>query len=304
MSAGKEISVVIPSARSEQVRNTIAALQKQIIDVEFEIVVVTPRENKEKSYVGERVRYVFVDELYPPGRMRNIGAANTDGKYICFIDDDCIPGNRFLQEIHQKFSEYPVIGVVGCRVTAGETGFWPQCADYCLFGAYQYRKEFYSDLGSAAIMAKRNVFDLVRGFDEDLKASEDWDFSLKVREVGFGCLFTPFTEVAHFHGRNSFQKIIVNSYRSGKRSGLEVQKKHSSKMSWLAKLSLKFQSPYLYWIVIIPYAGLVTVFQAKQFWRPSLSSTLGLPVLFISHISYHIGVFKKLISGNQSIGKR
>ncbi|MBU1567473.1 MAG: glycosyltransferase [Proteobacteria bacterium] len=299
MSASDEtISVIIPSARPDKVIDTINGLLSQTFTAQIiEILVVSPEHNSRIAELSKKskVTIVTVEELYPPGKMRNVGARTAVGKYLAFIDDDCIPEDMWLEKLLEEISMYPDVGMIGCRLVSGNKGFWSVNADYSLFAAYQYHKKMFIDLGSAAIVVKRQAFAATDGFDESLSASEDWDFSLRLRQEGWRCLFTPEVEVVHFHGRESFVDIVKNAYFSGQRSGLIVQKRYYSKMSWLAKISVYMGTPLLYCLLILPYATALTMAQGIGLMRSDWKRCLHVPIIFICRLLYHCGVWRRLV---------
>ena len=293
----RTISVIIPSARPDKVVDTLAGLTSQTRSPDIiEIIVVTPKYAQGNIEAGQflKVNVVIVDDLYPPGKMRNIGAKSAVGNYLAFIDDDCVPEKRWLEKLIEEISHHRDVGMIGCRVASGKKGFWSESADYSLFAAYQHKKKLFIDLGSAAIVVKRQAFEEVGGFDDLLLASEDWDFSLRLRNAGWRCLFTPEAEVFHFHGRESFISITKNAYISGLRSGLTVQKRHFSNMSWLARISVRMGTPSLYCLLILPYALALTSMQGFWFTQSDWKKCIHLPMIFICRILYHCGVWRKL----------
>lgn len=119
-----EISVIIPSGRPDLVSNTLDGLGKQDIDrSKFEILIVSPRKVEGTKDNYPIVRHVSTDRLYPPGKMRNIGAAEALGSFLAFIDDDCIPPPNWLSTILPVFEEQDGIAAVGCRVIAQKVDF-------------------------------------------------------------------------------------------------------------------------------------------------------------------------------------
>lgn len=294
----RTVSIIIPSARPDKVIETIDGLLAQTFATElFEILVVTPHSNNRIAERDKkaRVKTVVVEELYPPGRMRNIGARSAVGHFFAFIDDDCIPEHRWLETLLEELSLHPDVGMAGCRVVSGKKGFWEQGADYSLFAAYQHTTRHDTDLGSAAIVVRRQAFVEVGGFEESLLASEDWDFSLRLRGAGWRCVFTPDVEVLHYHGRDALHLIVRNAFRSGYLSGLEVQKKHYSTMSWLAKISVRLANPLSYFFLILPYAAALSVQQGAALIRSDPKNCLHIILIFVCRLAYQFGVWKRLI---------
>lgn len=290
-----QVSVIIPSGRPEMVLQTLEALKRQGGgSLSYEVLLVTPFSADAKGLGSELIRVIEVEELYPPGRMRNIGAAEAKGEYLAFIDDDCVPPPHWLRQMQKKLEGSVNTAAVGCRVVCGVKTFMNRCADHCLFGAYQYHISQKIALGSAALVVRRQAFEAVAGFDEELLASEDWDFSLRFQKLGWSCFFDAEITVRHSHGRGSVGAIIRCSYLYGYRSGLVVQARHRSSLSWLARLALFLGTAGRYWPLIIPYALALTFMQGKSIFHHEPSALPFIPMIFLSRLAYQVGVWRCL----------
>jgi cellulose synthase/poly-beta-1,6-N-acetylglucosamine synthase-like glycosyltransferase len=296
------ISVIIPSSRHDKVQDTVNGLKAQDTgDAFIEVIVVSPFKLVNRVDCLMHLKTIQTDRLFVPGKMRNIGAAASHGEYLAFIDDDCVPPSNWLSALLQMFHEEPKLAVAGCRVVSLNKSYWSRAADYALFAAYQYFSRKKIALGSAAIMFKRSCFEKVNGFDEELRASEDWDMSLKLQKHGWDCMFNPQVEVIHNHGCGTFPGILKKSYLYGFRSRLVVQRRHRKQMSWLAKLSISMGSPWIYWLLIIPYSFLMCILKGVDFIRRDKKVVLYFPILFISQVVYHVGVLNGLIKERRGI---
>jgi len=297
----KLISVIIPSGRADRVFNTVKGLLNQTIDrSKYEIIIVTPKPGRMKNLKQFDVRLQGVDRLFSPGKMRNIGANVASGEILFFIDDDCLPPSDWLAGLMATLKRNKKIGAVGCRVVALEHSFWYHCADYALFSTYQYDINFFCNLGSAAIAVKREAFESVKGFDETLLASEDLDFSLKLVENGWLSYFEPRVEVRHDHRCNTLAKIIVKAYLFGYYSGIVVQERHIKNISWLARISVRLQSPLLYPLLIIPYGLAVTLLQLWEHRGTEPRLIYFIPFILMSRIAYQIGVWISICNQKRS----
>ena len=294
-------SIIIPSANPILVMHTIEGLLKQDLDnSSYEIIIVTPNPAQVQQMLkNKNVMVVGVDNLYPPGKMRNIGAGCAHGEMLFFIDDDCIPPSDWICKMLGVINSEDVIGATGCRVVSEKKSFWCHCADYALFSCCQYNRFLESSLGAGALVVRKLAYQDINGFDESLLASEDWDFCLRLQEKKWKSIFTPIVEVTHNHRRDSFLKILKSSYLSGLRSGLIVQSRHMNKMSWLAKLSLMLRSPWFYWLLILPYSGAVSLQQLIGFLKKDLKVVVYYPMMLASRMSYHFGVWRQLMLESQ-----
>ena len=284
------ITVIIPCGRPGRLPALLAALRKQTVRP-AEIIVVSAAAGTQ----AEDVTWVQTPALYPPGRMRNVGAAHAKTPLLAFIDDDCLPPPEWLERI-LPFLEDAAVGGVGCRVVAARDTFWNRCADYALFNCYQGYKQVDTPLGSAVLVVRLQAFRQADGFDEMLMASEDLDFSLKLQKSGWRCLFIPGVEAGHDHGRGRFTAILRQAFFSGYQSRLTVARRHYQQMSWLARLSVRMGSPVLYGALILPYAVLTSILQTFPSFRREPRAIVFWPVVLLSRAAYHIGVLKALCS--------
>lgn len=299
MNAEKLISVIVPCSRPEMAKATLEALMRQDFPAgKYELIVVVPDESAVSAVRIPDVSIVVAGQLFPPGKMRNIGAGAAVGRYLCFIDDDCIPPVSWLSRIDAVFESAPEVAELGCRVISAAKGFWCRCADYALFSPYQLNDTIERDLGSAAIAVRKEAFDAVGGFDEALYATEDWDFSLKLKSKGWQCMFDPAIEVKHEHRRDSVSRIVKQGWKSGRLSGLDIQKRHYQEMTWLAKLSVNFGSKWLYWLLILPYAGANAILQTMPFAKTEPVVLLYFPFIFCTRFAYHLGVWYRLLKAS------
>jgi len=289
------ISVIVPCGRPDRVGHTLGSLLAQTYEGQAEILVVTPDPKAMPEVDSNRVRVVAVKRLLAPGEMRNIGAAAARGEVYAFVDDDCVVPAEWLSVMVATLADEGRTGAVGCRVVSAGADFWGRCADYALFSPYQYRSRRVVDLGSAALAVRSRAYREVKGFDPELLASEDWDFSLRLTENNWACVFEPTVEVKHDHCRNTFAMIVAHAFRAGRRSGVTVQRRHVDGLSWLARLSVRMGSPWLYWLLILPYACAVTLAQASSFSRHDFKAFLYLPFVFAARLAYHLGVWLQLV---------
>ena len=100
-----EISIVIATFnREKNLFKIIKAFEKQIsiLKCQFEIILCDSNSNKRisiinyiKQFNNLKIHY-YNCPINHQAYKRNYGLKKSEGKYVIFIDDDCIPENRFL----------------------------------------------------------------------------------------------------------------------------------------------------------------------------------------------------------------
>src|SRR5436305_5803487 len=98
-----EVSVVIPTHdRPEGLARLLAGLHRQTVaPARFEVIVVDDG-SSEPAVVdsGELwVRVLRHEQPRGPAAARNSGWRAASGDIVAFIDDDCVPSERWLEEV-------------------------------------------------------------------------------------------------------------------------------------------------------------------------------------------------------------
>jgi GT2 family glycosyltransferase len=100
-----EIAVIVPSHRArETLGECLSGLTSQTIPADrFEVHVVDTGEDGARALVAERAqewdgRLVYHSATERgPGRQRNLGAEQTQARYLAFTDADCVPESQWLE---------------------------------------------------------------------------------------------------------------------------------------------------------------------------------------------------------------
>jgi glycosyltransferase involved in cell wall biosynthesis len=94
------VSVIIPARDAGgTIGATLAGLERQDFDGEFEVIVVDDQSTDDTAEIAERslcVRAVLRTPGVGPGRARNAGAAAARGELLAFLDADCQPSPAWL----------------------------------------------------------------------------------------------------------------------------------------------------------------------------------------------------------------
>lgn len=150
----------------------------------------------------------------------NLGAAQSDSDLILCLNDDMEVHNpEWLSELVQ-WAIRPEIGVVGTKlirenhiiqhagIIIGLNGFVGHIylntpEHYCgLFGSVDWYRDYMAVTGACQMM-RRDVFEEVQGFDEGYKlAFGDIDLCLRIRNLGYRIVYTPFASIFHYEGQS------------------------------------------------------------------------------------------------------
>ena len=222
------VSVILPT------RNRLATLPRAIDSVlgqtfgDFELIIIDDgsTDGTDKliaSYADPRIRYYFNSGMPSISRARNMGLSLAKGTYIAFqdSDDEWLPRKLEMQVSALNSLTDDVALVYGPNVKQYADGrvstyvrgrFSSNDADI-------FPKVFMEGIGGVqTILVRREVFDIVGTFDEDIVVAEDTDLLFRMaRRYRFQYLPEQFVRIYETKGSlmskhdtiySSWQKIL------------------------------------------------------------------------------------------------
>ena len=237
MSVSREIiDVVIPVYNdSKYLNETLISLLKQILPKGWKINIIIVDDGSEYPVILEKnisqlhqVTLVRLEKNQGRGRACNIGAETGDGELIYFIDVDCILRNKYT-----IMSHFECISQVSAAVSCGQIccrgdGFWSRYQmQVALRRERSYLEGNHASLTSANFMIKRDVFNLIGGFDKSFSyyGFEDRDLFLSIIEKKFHIFFCQKALVEHV-SELSLASITNKLKNAGRYSSLVFKEKH------------------------------------------------------------------------------
>ena len=181
-----KVSVIIPTYGGDD--TLIRAVKSVLIQDydNFEVIVVDDNnpetierlktEEIMQRFSGEkRVKYIQHSKNKNGSAARNTGFRNSDGEYICFLDDDDIFLQHKLQSQVAYLQEHTEFGACYCwRRQLGEVICGELVGDLT---------ESLLDLSftttTAALMIRRSCYEELNGFDESYRRHQDYEFLLR-----------------------------------------------------------------------------------------------------------------------------
>lgn len=208
------ISVIIPTLNRENyISSTISMLERQMIGVPFEIIVVDQSDvlNIELDNLAQKkdcLKYYYIENFRGLPEARNFGVSKSLYDFILFLDDDINIDSDILVE-HLKYLNNPEIGVVAGGITEKNR----QNIDVCRVGYFDYfralpfrgyhmdKNGYVDHAGGGNYSIKKSVFLQVGGVDEYLNYGaalhEETEICLRVKERGFKIFFNYKAHITH-----------------------------------------------------------------------------------------------------------
>ncbi len=205
-----EFSVVIPTyGRPDALLRCLDGVARQSFPPEqFEVIVVddaspqpvSPQLDEWKSATS--LRHLRLDRNGGPAVARNAGAALARGRYLAFLDDDCVPDPQWLAEL-ARCTQDAGQPAIGGRVENGLPHDAFSWASHVLtfqqYDRYERDPRLMTFFATANLAVPAEAFQRLGGFDTRLlRAYEDRDFCDRWLAAGQRFVYASRAMVAHF----------------------------------------------------------------------------------------------------------
>jgi mycofactocin system glycosyltransferase len=181
----------------------------------FEVIVVDDSSQTEVSQIITTPDVTVIRQAESQGASvcRNIGARETQGDILAFLDADCMARENWLKEII-PFFQTATVGAIGGYVDGYYKNRYldryeevssPLNMGQRLLLEGNTEASFY--VPTANMLVTREAFMATGGFKSGMHVGEDVDFCWRMRNRGYSLLYVPLGRVAHKH-RNHFPKML------------------------------------------------------------------------------------------------
>ncbi len=181
------ISIVIPTYnRPDFLRRAIGSALNQTYS-NLEIIVVDDCSDLELDQFRKEfpsVKFYKNSDNRGACFSRNRGLEVAIGDYINFLDDDdeLLPGKIELQVNLFQQSQDPELGMVTCHLLDCRSGDEKIIENRIRGDVYKEMLSGFAVSGTEAMLFKRSVFDQIKGFDENLESSQEYDLFIRASE--------------------------------------------------------------------------------------------------------------------------
>lgn len=224
------VSVIIPTRGSsgrvwgvqrcyvvEAVRSVMGTLS-HYANIEF--VVVVDRETPAdvltalERVAGDRLRLVWFDGPFNFSDKVNLGRVHASGDLLLLLNDDIEVITPDFIEVMIPLAQEPDVGSVGAKLLFSDGTLQHAGHVYTGHASHVFLRRDGNEPGPSALLAvqrecigvtaaclmlRPEVFDQVGGFSPVYASNfNDVDFALKLRQVGYRNLWTPYARLFHF----------------------------------------------------------------------------------------------------------
>ena len=186
------MSVVIPTKdRVRECEDLFVAL-KEAVDyaMNCEVIVVDDSRSAESETIKNFCQshgFIFIStDEHSVARKRNLGWKAARGKFVLFLDSDCLPEKDLIKRHLENYSKNVSSGCLGDLYFFGPRNIFFRAAEITPFvRPFQFARKFVSTTWgpTANISFKKSELERVRGFDPtfpDRPGGEDVDLGLRI----------------------------------------------------------------------------------------------------------------------------
>lgn len=204
----KRVSVIVPAHNeSKHITRCLESLLRQDFPKhDYEIIVVDNASNDETAMLAKSfksINYLYKKEG-PVGAVRNFGVSFAKGDTIAFIDGDCVAPEDWLKTGSILLDSNPQTAFGG-KYSLDQYVTWIE--RYWLLGLKNSTSDKIDLLGGT-IFIKKEHFNLVGGFNENISSGEDSQLASDLRSSGIAVKIDQTLNVIHLGNAKTVRDFI------------------------------------------------------------------------------------------------
>jgi len=218
------VSIIIPTKdKAKVLKKCINSILHKSSYTNYKILVVDNRSKEDETFRyfeelkdNPKINILKYDKEYNFSSINNYAVNHVDSEYIIFLNNDTEIISPDWIEAMLEFVQREDVGAVGALLyypneTIQHAGVIIGIGGVAGYAHWQFprnsagyngRIEVIQNLSAvtaACLMARKNIFKKVRGFDENYSiAYNDIDLCMKIRERGYLIVYTPYAELYHY----------------------------------------------------------------------------------------------------------
>ncbi len=238
--------IIINYFQLDLLKKCVESIYHKVSSYPFEVILINNSAEEDISFFENEYSNlkVVVNGNYGFSNGNNLGARNSNGEYLLFLNPDTeLKTDPFVRLIPEF--EKTKFGAVGLKLynpdgsfqlsfgneldfngeiknKHEEEKFYEKDMDFILEKEYSYNEVRFVDwVTGAALFMQKSVFEKIKGWDERyFLYYEDTDLCKRLRESGLPVFFFPFTKIIHHKGENTNKNFYSGTYYFAKRSQL------------------------------------------------------------------------------------
>jgi len=269
------VSVIIPAYNGEKIISAcLRSVVRAVAGINHQIIVVESSGDGTSALV--RQAFPLIELVESPTRLsaghaRNLGVSRANGRFLCFVDQDCLVPDDWIGRLLSHLEHPAVVGAGGSIAVANPENTSGWCVYFLEFLHHfpsrhpQIRADNF--LLGANCAWKSEVFDRISFPDQTL--GEDLLITHAVRSLGVSVVYDPSICVLH-HNRQGWREFRRYCRAMGRAAAVDQQRLGGRWFRLIAQRPLLvFAIP----LVVLPMIGW-RLRQAPPFFLPRYLSLL------------------------------
>lgn len=245
---------------------------------ETEVLVVDNKSNDQTTDLIKqfsKVKLIQNKENFGFGKANNIGANSSVGKYLFFLNPDCIVEKDTIEKIVDFLDKNKNIAVVGPKLINQDDSLQREMSPFptvlseilvllrfhrlaffkkIVYPNYDYSKiQDAEHLMGSALVVRREIFEQLGGFDSNFFLwFEETDLLKRIKDTGYKIVYFPDTTVTHLVGQSTKQINFLKKQTIWNKSLILYFKKHKQWYKLLVLLPfivLSYLSSFLSYLI-------------------------------------------------------
>ncbi|HAA32543.1 MAG TPA: family 2 glycosyl transferase [Cyanobacteria bacterium UBA8553] len=224
------VSIIIPTKNLGKILdNCLNSIFEKTTYPKYEVILIDNGSTEEETFnvikqwkdrKPEQFRCYSLDIPFNYSKLNNFAVQNSNGKYLLFLNNDTEVVTPDWIDAMIEQAQRPSIGAVGtlllypdntiqhAGVVAGIGGVGSHSHKHFQVGSPGYFNHIntvnnFSAVTAACLMCRRDVFEEVGGFEEELPvAFNDVDFCFKLVEKGYKNVYLPHVVLYHYESKS------------------------------------------------------------------------------------------------------
>jgi glycosyltransferase involved in cell wall biosynthesis len=221
------LSIIVPVYNAEKTLNRLldSIWNQSFKDFELILVDDASTDNSVRIAQSYPCELICLNQNHGPAYCRNIGARHASGEVLLFTDSDCQVSEDWLKNIHGIRFENKTAAIMGKLVLlpSGYLGDSISALGFPAGGAIGFEKiwrvdadGFTNSLSSCNCAVKKEVFEIIGGFDETFPyaGGEDSFLAYTLKREGYRIKYLPDIIVYH-EARDSLRGFMKWQLKRG-----------------------------------------------------------------------------------------
>lgn len=200
MASNSLVSIIVPTRNSaDTLEACLESIRAQSYP-DIEVIVVDRDSTDDTKAIAKRFTNHVLNHGPERSAQRNLGACESTGKYVLFIDSDMVLDPSVVVGCVAQFVSKPMLAAANIPETSFGQGFWAKCK--ALERSYYVGVDW---MESPRFMPRAR-FHQTGGYNESIAGGEDWELTQRLQRLGpIGRIDAP---IRHDEGRVSLRNLI------------------------------------------------------------------------------------------------